>query len=158
VDSSVPGDIPDTTQFVAHRSDAGHFTIKAPEGWAEQSTGPSVSYTGTLNTISVSWLPAGTAPTLDSATSQEVPKLTQSERSFQLGKVSAVTLPAGPAVEIVYQVNSAPNAVTGKQYRLDVLRYELWKSGTEAVITLSSPAGADNVDPWNTVAKSFGWL
>jgi hypothetical protein len=156
-DAAVPGDIPDTTQFVAHRSDAGHFTIKAPEGWAEQSGSSSVTYTGTTNMINVTWMPAA-APTAQSATAQEVPLLQQSERAFQLGNVRAVTLPAGAAVEITYKANSAPNPVTGKQYLLEVLRYEVWKSGTEAVITLSSPAGADNVDPWNTVAKSFMWL
>jgi hypothetical protein len=158
VDSAVPGDIPDTTQFVAHRSDAGHFTIKAPEGWAERSGRSSVTYTGTTNMINVTWTPAAAAPTVQSATSQEVPRLQQSERAFRLGNVSAVTLPAGAAVEITSKANSEPNPVTGKQYLLDVVRYELWKSGTEAVITLSSPAGADNVDPWATVAKSFAWL
>jgi hypothetical protein len=158
VDSAVPGDIPDTTQFVTHRSDAGHFTIKAPEGWAEQSGASSVTYTGTVNSIAVAWMPSPTAPTTQSAASQDVAALRQSERAFQLGKVGTVTLPAGTAVEITYQANSAPNPVTGKQYLLDVVRYELWKSGTEAVITLSSPAGADNVDPWATVSKSFSWL
>jgi hypothetical protein len=158
VDSAVPGDIPDTTQFVAHRSDAGRFTIKAPEGWAEQSGASSVTYTGTTNMINVTWTPVAAAPTVQSATSQEVPRLQQSERAFRLVNVSAVTMPAGDAVEITYKANSEPNPVTGKQYLLDVVRYELWKSGTEAVITLSSPAGADNVDPWATVAKSFAWL
>jgi hypothetical protein len=158
VDSAVPGDIPDTTQFVAHRSDAGHFTIKAPEGWAEQSGSSSVTYTGTTNMINVTWTPVAAAPTVASATSQDVPRLQQSERAFQLGKVTSVTLPAGGAVEITYKANSEPNPVTGKQYLLDVVCYELWKPGTEAVITLSSPAGADNVDPWATVAKSFAWL
>jgi hypothetical protein len=158
VDSAVPGDIPDTTQFVAHRSDTGHFTIKAPEGWAEQSGTSSVTYTGTTNMINVTWTPAAAAPTVQSATSQEVAGLQQSERAFRLGNVSAVTLPAGAAVEITYKANSEPNPVTGKQYLLDVVRYELWRSGTEAVITLSSPAGADNVDPWATVAKSFAWV
>jgi hypothetical protein len=158
VDSAVPGDIPDTTQFVTHRSGAGHFTIKAPEGWAEQSGASSVTYTGTVNTIAVAWMPSATAPTSQSAMAQDVAALRQSERGFQLGNVGTVTLPAGTAIEITYQANSAPNPVTGKQYRLDVARYELWKSGTEAVITLSSPAGADNVDPWATVSKSFSWL
>src|SRR2546429_1894329 len=90
VDSSVPGDTPDTTQFVTHRSDAGHFTIKAPEGWAEQAGASSVSYTGTLNSITVAWMPSATAPTSQSATSQDVAALRQSERGFQLGKVETV--------------------------------------------------------------------
>jgi hypothetical protein len=74
-----------------------------------------------------------------------------------LTKVSTAALPGGPAVLVTFQENSAPNAVTGKQYRLDVLRFELFKSGEEAVITLSSPVGADNVDPWRTVSESFRW-
>jgi hypothetical protein len=155
-DSAVPGDIPDTTQFVTYRSDAGHFNIRYPEGWAQQAGPSSVTFTGTLNTISVAWMPAATAPTVAGA--QELAQLQQTERAFAPGKVSAVNLPAGPAVEITYQANSEPNAVTGKQYRLDVQRFELWKAGTEVVLTLSSPAGADNVDPWTVVSKSFTWL
>ena len=111
-----------------------------------------------MNSITVAWMTSAAAPTSQSATSQDVAALRRSERGFQLGKVATVTLPAGTAIEITYQANSAPNPVTGKQYLLDVARYELWKSGTEAVITLSSPAGADNVDPWATVSKSFSWL
>jgi hypothetical protein len=56
-----------------------------------------------------------------------------------------------------YQANSEPNAVTGKQYRLDVQRYSLSHNGTEVVIGLRSPVGADNVDPWRTVTQSFMW-
>lgn len=156
MDSSLPGDIPDTTQFVAYHSDAGHFTLRVPEGWAQQSGSASVTFTGTLNTVTVSWT-ATPAPPSTTGAAQDVAMLQHSEQSFQLGTVSSVTLPAGPAVEITYRENSAPNAVTGKQYRLDVFRYELWKAGTEAILTLSSPAGADNIDPWATVSKSFAW-
>ena len=38
-----------------------------------------------------------------------------------------------------------------------VERYEFWKAGTEVVLTLSGPQGADNVDPWRIVTDSFGW-
>jgi hypothetical protein len=54
-------------------------------------------------------------------------------------------------------VNSAPNAVTGKQYRDDVLRYELFRGGEELVLTLTSPVGSDNVDPWRVVTQSLRW-
>ena len=63
----------------------------------------------------------------------------------------------GPAVLIEYQANSDPNPVTGKQYRLDVLRYELYKSGSEVAITLLSPVGSDNVDPWRIITESYAW-
>jgi hypothetical protein len=56
-----------------------------------------------------------------------------------------------------YQANSEPNAVTGQQYRLDVQRYSLYRQGTEVVIGLRSPVGADNVDPWRIVTQSYTW-
>jgi hypothetical protein len=61
------------------------------------------------------------------------------------------------AIVVTYQVNSAPNSVTGKQYRLEVIRFDFFKNGTEADLILSGPVGSDNVDPWRTVAQSFQW-
>jgi hypothetical protein len=48
--------------------------------------------------------------------------------------------------------------VTGKVYTDVVERYEFFRNGTEAIVTLSGPSGADNVDPWRTVTNSFRWL
>ncbi len=156
-ESNPPGDIPDSTAFVPYRSKAGGFKISAPEGWARTTTSSSVTFTDKLNTIVVSWQPASTAPTVASANATDVPQLRKETRAFRLGKVGAASLPAGKAILVDYQVNSEPNKVTGKQYRLDVLRYELFHNGTEGVITLLSPVGADNVDPWRIVTQSFGW-
>jgi hypothetical protein len=47
--------------------------------------------------------------------------------------------------------------VTGKVVLQDVERYVFWQAGTRATITLSSPKGSDNVDPWRKVTNSFGW-
>jgi len=68
-----------------------------------------------------------------------------------------VSLPSGPAVVITYAANSSPNPVTGKQYRLEVLRFEFYRSGEEVALTLSGPVGSDNVDPWRLVSQSFAW-
>jgi hypothetical protein len=152
-----PGDIPDNAAFVPYRSAAGGFTISIPEGWARTTSKGSVSFTDKLNTVVVSWRPAATAPTVASAKADEIPELRQSTRAFTLVGVSSGSLPAGPFVLVRYQANSDPNAVTGKQYRLDVLRYELFRNGEERVITLFSPVGADNVDPWNAATQSFTW-
>lgn len=152
-----PGDIPDNAAFVPYRSTAGGFTVSVPEGWARTTSKGSVSFTDKLNTVVVSWGPAAAAPTLATAKADEVPQLEQSTRAFTLVGVSSGSLPAGPFVLVRYQANSDPNPVTGKQYRLDVLRYELFKNGEERVITLLSPVGADNVDPWNAVTQSFTW-
>ncbi|MEO8422428.1 MAG: hypothetical protein ABI595_00785 [Actinomycetota bacterium] len=152
-----PGDIPDNAAFVPYRSTAGGFTVSVPEGWARTTSKGSVSFTDKLNTVVVSWQPAAAAPTVASAKADEIPQLRQSARAFALVDVTSGSLPAGPFVLVRYQANSDPNPVTGKQYRLDVLRYELFRNGGERVITLLSPVGADNVDPWNAVTQSFAW-
>src|SRR2546426_250634 len=68
-----------------------------------------------------------------------------------------VTLTGGNAVVLTYQENSEPNPVTGKQYRLEVIRFDFYNNGEEADLILSGPLGADNVDPWTLVAQSFRW-
>jgi hypothetical protein len=68
-----------------------------------------------------------------------------------------VSRAAGPAVHITYKADAAPDPVTGKVVHDDVERYEFWLAGSEAVITLSSPQGSDNVDPWRVVTDSFSW-
>ena len=157
VESSPPGDIPDDTQFVPYHSKKDGWTVTVPEGWSRTRTGTTVTFTDKLNTVVVSWQPAAAAPTVASAKAGEVPQLLQSTRAFTLVSVSSGSLPADPFVLVRYRANSDPNPVTGKQYRLDVLRYELFKNGEERVITLLSPVGADNVDPWNAVTQSFKW-
>jgi hypothetical protein len=155
-ESSPPGDIPDDTVFVAYQARGG-FRFRFPEGWARTSTGSSVTFTDKLNTVTASWLPAASAPTVASARHSEIRQLESSERAFQLGDVTSVSLPGGNAVLITFEENSEPNPVTGRQYRLDFQRFEFFRGGTEAVLTLSSPVGADNVDPWRIISESFAW-
>jgi hypothetical protein len=154
VESNPPGDIPDNTVFVPYHSAKGGWTVTVPEGWSRTTTGTTVTFTDKLNTVQVGARP-GTPVTLASAKKTDVPILASSTRAFKLTSVTEVTLPAGPAVLISYQANSDPNAVTGKQYRLDVLRYELFHAGTRTTLTLLSPVGADNVDPWRIVTQSL---
>ena len=156
-ENNPPGDIPDNTQFVPYHSKAGGFTISIPEGWSRTTTKTSVTFTDKLNTVVVSWAPTGAAPTVSTANSKEIPVLRSTERAFRLGSVKSASLPAGQCVQIDYQANSEPDRVTGKQYRLDVIRYELFKGGTEVAIGLRSPIGSDNVDPWRIVTESFTW-
>ena len=156
-ETNPPGDIPDNTQFVPYTSKSGGFTVTVPEGWSRKTHGSSVSFSDKLNTITLSWQPAKKAPSVQSAKANDVPQLSSSQLAFRLQSVKTATLPAGKAVVIDYQANSKPNGVTGKQYRLVVLRYELFNNGTELVLDLSSPVGADNVDPWNTVTQGLKW-
>ena len=152
-----PGDIPDTTVYVPYVVAAAHAQIKVPEGWARQNSTAGSTFSSNLNSIAVAPLPMSAAPTVVGALSSTVPTLRRSSLAFRLSSVRAVTLPAGPAVEIIYQVNSQPNAVTGRQYRLVIERFEVYKNGRGAVLSLSSAVGSDNVDPWRIVSQSFGW-
>jgi hypothetical protein len=151
-----PGDIPDNQAFVAF-SPAPFVSLKYPEGWSRQQAATSVSFTDKLNTIDLAWSSAGSAPTVDSVKAADVPKLAATTPAFELVSVKAVTLPAGPAVLTKYRANSAANPVTGKKYRLDVERYTVFRNGRRVDLTLLSPTGSDNVDPWRIVSRSVAW-
>jgi hypothetical protein len=152
-----PGDIPDNQAFVAFSPPSGGYTVKVPEGWARADGPDGVRFTDKFNSVLIRLVPAPAAPTPASAQAGEVPAVAAAARCFELGKVTTVTRRAGPAVLVTYRADSAPDPVTGKVVRDDVERYELWRSGTEAVLTLSGPAGSDNVDPWRMVTDSFAW-
>jgi hypothetical protein len=157
VESNPPGDIPDNTAFVPFHAAAASLTLTTPEGWARTNTSSSVTFTDKLNTVVVSWSKEVRPPSVNSAKATDVPSLKRSTRAFHLETVQATSLPAGPATLITYRANSDPDPVTGKQYRLDVLRYELYHAGTQVNLTLLSPVGADNVDPWRTITESLKW-
>jgi hypothetical protein len=154
VESSPPGDIPDNTQFVPYHSKRDGWTVTVPEGWSRTRTGTTVTFTDKLNTIQVDARP-GDPVTVAGAKNTDVHDLKKSTRAFKLVSVTKVTLPAGPAVLISFQANSDPSPVTAKQYRLDVLRYIVFHGGTRITLTLLSPVGADNVDPWRIVTQSL---
>ena len=151
------GDIPDNQVFVEIAFPPGGFALKVPEGWARTDAGGTTTFTDKLNRIAVQAVPSPSAPTVASAQTEEVSTLATSVPNYEAGKVTTVGRPAGQAVLITYKADAPADAVTGKVVRDDVERYDFWRSGTEVVLTLSSPAGADNVDPWKTVTDSFRW-
>ncbi len=152
-----PGDIPDNQAFVAYTSPTGGYSITMPEGWARQENGANVSFSDKLHLFSVE-IGCGTGPADEAAAQGEVDStLAQTIPAFELVAITSVTLPAGPAVLIQYRTNSEPDPVTGRQYRLDVDRYELVRDGVRAIISLGGPAGSDNVDVSRQVSESFQW-
>jgi len=152
-----PGDIPDTTTYVAFRPPSGQYEVKVPEGWARTVAPAAIFFTDKLNVISVYTIKAS-APTMASAQAVEIPAIRRPLHGFALTGVSVVSRSAGTAVLIRYSADSQPDPVTGKVYKDVYERYEFYKNGTEAVVLLGGPAGADNVDPWRTVTNSFRWL
>ena len=153
-----PGDIPDTQAFVKFQSLAGGFQLDVPEGWARTENGPVAAFVDKFNGLRVSVAPALAAPTVASARSVEVLTLESAGHAVTITGVSEVTLPNGRAVLIRYTSNSDANAVTNKRVRLENEAILFFHNGKEATLTLSAPQGADNVDQWNRISKSFRWL
>ena len=151
------GDIPDNQVYVPFSPPGAGFTVSVPQGWAQSTAGSATVFTDKFNSVRLEVSPAATAPDVTSATTHEVPALQASAPKFVLGKVTTVDRAGGKAVLITYQAASAPNPVTGKSVTEEVQRYEFWRAGREAVLTLSGPKGADNVDPWQKVSDSFRW-
>ena len=151
------GDIPDNQVFVAFSPPSGGFTVKVPEGWARVEVTGAVTFTDKLNSIRIETTSAAAAPTARSAQQDELPPIMAAATNFRPGKVSLVARKAGAAVLITYGADGAADPVTGKVVHDAVERYEFWKGGREAILTLSGPQGADNVDPWRIVTDSFVW-
>jgi hypothetical protein len=158
VETNPVGDIPDNIAFVAFQHPQGKFEIKVPEGWARSTEGKTYVFTDKLNSVRLETVPAPAAPTVAAARASEVPPIQAAARNFSLLKVSTAHRRAGAAVVITYKADSAVDPVTNKVVPDAVERYEFWRAGTEVVVTLSGPVGADNVDPWRTVTDSFRWL
>ncbi len=151
-------DIPDTQTFVTYSSSSGGYQLDVPEGWARTTKAADVNFIFNLDGLQVSITKTTTAPTAASVRTNQAVTLQQNGRAVRDVKVSDVQLPSGPAVLIVYTSNSDPNAVTGKQVRLENNSYLYFKSGTIATLTLWAPVGADNVDQWARIARSFKWV
>jgi hypothetical protein len=156
-ESPPPGDIPDTTVYVAYRPASGQYEVTVPEGWARTVSSAAVSFTDKLNSITIQTVRAAAAPTAASARTAGVRQIQGSVHAFSLADISTVSRTAGTVVLIRYSADSQPDPVTGKVFRDAVERYEFYRNGMEAIVTLAGPAGADNVDPWRKVTDSFRW-
>jgi len=117
--------------FVAHANRLGRFRFRHPEGWAQTTVAAA----------------AGPAPSVADARTRLVPTLDVPGAAFQLESVQTASLPAGAAVRVGWRRNSAPDAVTGRVYRDEVVTYLVGAGGTVVRMDLSGPVGADNVGP-----------
>lgn len=151
------GDIPDNQVFVPYTPPGGGFTVAVPQGWAQSSSGPETTFTDKFNSVHLQSQLVPAVPDVGSVKANEVPRLQGSTPGFVLGDATVVHRPAGSAILLTYQATSAPNPVTGKSVTEAVERYEFWRAGRAAVLTLSGPKGADNVDPWRKITDSFRW-
>jgi hypothetical protein len=154
---SPSGDIPDNQAYVPYAVPGAGLTVKTPEGWSRSSAGGAVTFTDKLNAIRVETKAAGAPLTVPGAKQTEVPKLAASVPGYQAGTVSVVTRKAGAGLRITYLADAKADPVTGKAGKRAVERYIFFHRGKNAILTLSGPKGADNVDPWKIVTDSLTW-
>jgi hypothetical protein len=151
------GDIPDNQAYVAYAPPGAGYSVKVPEGWSQTSAGGVVSFTDKLNTVCLQAAAASAPPTIAGVKRTMPPKLARAEQGFRLRTITMVRRNAGRAVRITYLARGKPDPVTGKSRVDAVERYLFFHKGREAVVTLSGPKGADNVDPWRIVTDSLRW-
>ncbi len=153
-----PGDIPDNQAFVAYSSASGGYKLEVPEGWARRTDGKNVSFTDKFDGVKVAVTNEANPITAATVQTQQVAKLKASGRAVQVVNVKDIQLPGGKAVLIEYTSNSEPDGVTGKQIRLENNSYLFFKNGKVATLTVFAPQGADNVDQWQRISRSFRWF
>jgi len=153
-----PGDIPDSQGFVSYTNSTGGYKLDVPEGWARTENGASATYVNKFDGVKVDVVPASTPPTASSVRANEARTIQSQGHAVTITGVSDVTLPGGKAVLVKYTSNSELDPVTNKRIRLENETYIFFRNGKEAMLTLWAPQGADNVDQWQRMAKSFRWL
>jgi len=151
------GDIPDSQVFVKYTSLRGGYELDVPEGWARRTKGGDVIFTSKLDGLSVTITDAGKMPDAQSVRKNQARQLEKAGRAVAVKSIKEIKFKSGPAVQVVYESNSAPNPVTNKQVRLENKSYFYYKNGKVAELRLLAPLGADNVDQWNRISKSFRW-
>ncbi|WP_298272667.1 hypothetical protein [uncultured Bradyrhizobium sp.] len=151
-----PGDIPDSQVFVEYKSPLG-FAMKVPEGWARTDRADGARFSDKYNIVDLAVSKTDQAPSGAIAKTREAAELQKGGHAVEIKTVKDVKLKSGAAVLISYASNSAPNAVTGKQIRLEHDRYLMFKNGSLVTLDLSAPLGADNVDQWRLMSNSFRW-
>ncbi|MCW2601093.1 MAG: lipoprotein [Frankiales bacterium] len=154
-ENAPPGDIADNVAFVRYANATGHYSFTHPEGWTQNEHGAAVLFTDKLNGVQVQTGTATRSTTVAGAKAQDVPTLKGTQAAFELRSVATASMPGGTGVLIVYRRNSAPDPVTGRQYRDEVQRYELVHAGHEVVVEMFGPVGADNVDAYRTMVQSL---
>jgi hypothetical protein len=156
-ESSPLGDIPDDQVYVPYGPADGSFSVTVPEGWARTDLADGASFTDKLNTVTVEESIDRPQPTPDSVRTGELQEVAARGGNVAVGTVETRTLPVGDVVHATYTTDSPPDPVTGRVIRDDVELYVFWRDGTEVLLSLSGPQGADDVDAWRQVSTSFAW-
>lgn len=149
--AAAAGDIPDNQVFLVFRNARTGYSMKYPEGWAQQGSGTRVTFRDKNNIVRIA-VSRAARPTPSSVGADLQGLGVRIERAPQ-----ATSVGGRPAIKAVYSTESAPNPVTGKRVKLVVDRYAFWNAGRVAVVDLGTPEGVDNVDAYRLMGESFRW-
>jgi hypothetical protein len=150
--AAAAGDIPDNQAFIVFSNAAAGYSMKYPEGWAQQGSGSQVTFRNNNNIVRV--VVERRAPPSVAAITRELTSLHGAH--VQTGP-QQLTIGGAKAFKVVYRTESAANAVTGKRVTLTVDRYYLAHAGKVAIVDLGSPVGVDNVDAYRLMIQSLRW-
>jgi len=153
--AAATGDIPDNQVYVVFRDTRAGYSIKYPEGWAQNGSGNRVTIYDKNNLVRTVVQPGG-EPTLAEVSAQ-LRALKATTPSLRFQPPQRVQISGRPAIKVVYVTESSPNPVTNKRVQLTVDRYYLAQGGKRAIIDLGTPVGVDNVDGYRLMVQSFRW-
>src|SRR5262249_35473293 len=117
--SAATGDIPDNQVFLVFRNGAAGYSMKYPEGWAQNGSRSKVTFRD-KNNIARVLIRRGSLSATSAARELRILKGAKISQRPQ-----ALTISGAPAIKAVYTTVSAPNPVTGKRVTLTVDRYYL---------------------------------
>ena len=147
--AAAQGDIPDNQMFLVLTNAKAGYSMKYPEGWAQNGKGDDVTIRDKNNIVRVK------------IQSAALPSFAQIKNDLKgttaTSSPTRVTVGGKPAIKVSYSTQSAPNPVTGKRVTLVTDRYYLSQGPKEAIIDLGTPRGVDNVDAYRLMIESFRW-
>jgi hypothetical protein len=153
--SLATGDIPDNQVFLTFDNPTGGWSMKYPEGWAQNGSGGDITFQDKNNLAHIV-IRDGAAPTV-AGVQADLATLASANPSIKAQPPTEVSVNGAPMIKVVYELQSAPNPVTGKQVTLIVDRYVFANNGKVAVVDLGTPKGVDNVDGYRLMIESFRW-
>lgn len=151
--SNTSGDIPDTATYLTYHGRG--FSVKYVEGWGIQQSpsGVTIRDKDSAETVTLS----GARSTVAAVAAGDLAHLAAKAPRFHLIVKRTIQLQPGLAAYAQYRTLSPPDPVTNKRVTVVVDRYYIPGAGKQAVLTLATPVGVDNVDAFRLISRSFRW-
>jgi hypothetical protein len=138
------------------------FTVMVPGGWKRVDEAGATTFTDQVDTFRIEQRPVAVPPIPETVRLHDLPALANANANSNANDltaaVSVVDRRAGPAVVTTYLTAAAHSLVDPKASVDAVERYQFWRHGQEAILTVSGPAGFDNTALWRTITDSLRWL